>query len=56
MQQLINDVTEYLDLDPRFWDKDEGSFEWDDFEVFFRKTPDVVFLFVEGVFYEAPRL
>jgi hypothetical protein len=55
MQQLIQDVTEYLDLDPRFWDKDEGEFEYDGEQVFFRKLPDSVLLFVEGVVYEAPR-
>ncbi|CAN5119008.1 hypothetical protein BH10PLA2_BH10PLA2_00210 [soil metagenome] len=53
MEQLIQDVTEYLDLDPRFWNKEEGSFEYDDLEVFFRKLPGSILLFVEGVVYEA---
>lgn len=55
MQQLIQDVTEYLDIDPRFWNMDEGEFEYGDDLVFFRKLPDSVLLFVEGVVYEAPR-
>ncbi len=56
MEQLIQDVTEFLDLDPRFFNKDDGEFEYGGQTVFFRKTPNVIFLFVEGMFYEAPRL
>ncbi|MFX4087074.1 hypothetical protein ACKU27_18445 [Sphingobium yanoikuyae] len=56
MQQLIQDVTEYLDIDPRFWNKDEGEFEYDGEQVFFRKLTDSVLLFVDGVVWEAPRV
>lgn len=55
MHQLIQDVTEYLDLDPRFWDKTDGEFEYGDDLVFFRKLDDVILLSVNGCMYEAPR-
>ncbi|BAI95717.1 hypothetical protein Sj15T_00660 [Sphingobium sp. TA15] len=55
MFQLIEDVTEYLDLDPRFWNKDDGEFEYEGETVFYRRLPDSVLLFVNGVTYEAPR-
>lgn len=55
MELLVKHVQTYLDLDPRFWNKAEGSFEWDELEVFFRKLPDSILLFVEGVVYEAAR-
>jgi cytochrome oxidase assembly protein ShyY1 len=55
MQQLIQDVTEYLDVDPRFWNATEGEFEYDGETVFFRKLSDSILLFVDGVVLEAPR-
>ena len=55
MQQLIQDATEYLDLDPRFWNKDDGEFEYDGETVFYRRLPDSILLFVNGVTYEAQR-
>ena len=55
MDQLIEEVSEYLDFDPRFWNKDDGQFEWGEVTVFYRKTPNSIFLFIDGVFYEAPR-
>lgn len=56
MEQLIQDVTEYLDLDTRFWNTNDGEFEYGDDLVFFRKLDDVILLSVNGVMHEAPRL
>jgi hypothetical protein len=55
MEQLIQDVTEYLDVDPRFWNATDGEFEYDGETVFFRKLPDSILLFVAGIVLEAPR-
>lgn len=55
MKQLIQDVQEYLDIDPRFWNKDDGEFEYDGLIVHFRKLEDETLLFVDGVLWSAPR-
>ena len=41
-EQLIDDAQNYLDLDPRFFDQDEGSFEWWGRVVEFFKTADEI--------------
>lgn len=49
VEQLCQDAQDYLDLDPRFFDADEGSFEYDHTRVFFTKLPDHFVLEVEGM-------
>ena len=44
LSQLADEAQEFLDLDPRFWDRDEGSFEWSGQRVYFRKLVDRLFV------------
>ncbi len=38
--QLCNEVQEFLDTDPRFFDQDEGSFEYHGERVHYVRLPD----------------
>lgn len=49
IEQLCQDAQEFLDLDPRFFDEDEGVFEYHYTKVMFTKLPDYFILEVEGV-------
>jgi hypothetical protein len=49
VDQLCNEVQEFLDADPRFFDTDEGSFEWNYERVYFTKLPDAFILEVQGI-------
>lgn len=49
IEQLCSDVQEFLDSDPRFFDEDEGSFEYDAQRIYFTKLPDLFVLEVQGV-------
>jgi len=46
--QLCSDVQEFLDLDPRFFDQNEGCFPYWHTFCFFKKLPDEFVLTVEG--------
>ena len=49
LELLCSEAREYLDTDPRFFDAEEGSFEWWGERVFFTKLPDSFVLEVQGV-------
>lgn len=55
VQDLLDHVTEFLDLDDRFWNSHEGKFEWCGRQVNFRKANDVIFVVVDGEVYAVPR-
>lgn len=55
MEDLIEHVQQYLDTDPRFFNLTDGEFEWGEDTVYFRKTNDEIFLFLNGVVYTAVR-
>jgi hypothetical protein len=55
LEQLIADVQEHLDFDPRFWDQQSGSMEWDGVRVFFSKGDDWIILHVANVEVEVAR-
>ncbi|MGN6376748.1 MAG: hypothetical protein ACTHMG_14515 [Sphingomonas sp.] len=48
-EQLCQEAQEFLDYDPRFFDSEEGSFEWWGKRVYFVKSEDFFTLDVEGV-------
>lgn len=54
-EQLAKDAQEYLDLDPRFWDCEEGSFVWWGEIVLFSKSGDWLVLEVQGCSVEVAR-
>ncbi|NML04296.1 hypothetical protein [Sphingomonas sp. G-3-2-10] len=49
IEQLCSDAQEFLDSDPRFFNENEGSFEYHYERVFFTKTPDLFVLEVQGI-------
>ncbi len=55
VQDLLDHVTDFLDLDDRFWNSREGKFEWCGSQVNFRKDGEVIFVFVDGEAYVVPR-
>ena len=55
VHDLLNQVTEFLDLDERFRNLREGSFEWCSEQVNFRKDDDVIELVVNGEAYQVTR-
>jgi hypothetical protein len=56
VQDLLDHVAEFLDLDERFWNSREGRFEWCGRWVNFRKGSDVILLVVDGEAYEGVRV
>jgi len=56
LEQLCEDVQEFLDLDPVHWSSDEGYFPYDGTDVFYRKLPDHFVLEVNGMEVTIPRL
>jgi hypothetical protein len=55
IEQLCSDVQEFLDTDPRFFDADEGSFEYHYERVYFTKLDDRFVLEVQGIEVRCPR-
>jgi hypothetical protein len=55
LELLEDHVLNYLDLDPRFWDQDEGAFDFCGERVFYRRLPDAFMLEVAGLELELPR-
>jgi hypothetical protein len=55
VQDLLNHVAEFLDLDERFWSSHEGRFEWCVEQVNFRKGNDVIEVVVNGEAYQVVR-
>lgn len=52
VQDLLDQVAEFLDLDERFWYSHEGRFEWCSHQVNFRKGKDVIEVVVNGQVYQ----
>ena len=55
VQDLLDHVAEFLDLDDRFWNSHVGRFEWCGRQVNFRKHDDVIFVVVDSEDYAVPR-
>lgn len=55
VQDLLDHVAEFLDLDERFWNSHEGRFEWCGEQVNFRKGDDVIEVVVNGDAYQVMR-
>jgi len=55
VQDLLDHVAEFLDLDERFWCSHEGRFEWCGEQVSFRKGNDVIEVIVNGKAYQVVR-
>ena len=49
IQQIVEEASEYLDTDPRFFNVIDGMFLYATVQVHFRKTEHQIFLFVDGV-------
>jgi len=52
VQDLLDHVAEFLDLDERIWRSHEGRFEWCGEQVSFRKGIDVIEVGVNGEAYQ----
>ena len=56
VQDLLDHIAEYLDLDERFWGSHEGRFEWCGRQVNFHKGDDVIVVVVGDELYEVVRV
>lgn len=56
VQDLLDQVAEYLDFDERFWNSCEGRFEWCGKQVNFRRDGDVILVIADGKIYEVERV
>ena len=55
LDDLVDDLTRFVELDADHWRSDEGSFQFDDLTLFYRKFDDVIEFECEGVVIEAER-
>jgi len=55
VQDLLDHVAEFRDLDERFWNSHEGRFEWCGEQVSFHKCNDVIEVVVNGKAYQVAR-
>lgn len=56
LEQLAEDVQQFLDFDPVHWNSDEGHLVYDGANVFYRKLPDFFIIEVGDTELTIPRL
>lgn len=56
LDDLVDDLTRFVELDAQHWDSDEGFIQVADLALFYRKFDDVIEFECEGVVIEAERL
>lgn len=55
LDDLVDDLTRFVELDADHWRSQEGSFQFNDLALFYRKFDDVIEFECEGVVIEAER-
>ncbi|KAA9018277.1 hypothetical protein [Sphingobium limneticum] len=55
LDDLVDDLTRFVELDAQHWDSDEGFIHVADHALFYRKFDEVVQFECEGVIIEAER-
>lgn len=55
LDDMVDDLTRFVELDAQHWNSDEGFFRFNDVTLFYRKLPDTVQFECDGIVIEAER-
>lgn len=56
LEFIVVQIQENLDLDPMYWNEDEGCIKFDETPVFYKRFDDHFMVEIDGVELEVPRI